>query len=283
MRFLLALIGTLLVGGLTVHADPLTVQIQNSAGKSLASASDPSKVALDYAAAYQAGDVILVTAPAQKYLFIQVDAKLPESLVFSPTSTVTFTIPFGKFATGYDPTAFKGDTHHITARIASPTEITTYCNVALNTLDQRNLSQYFPHAIASSVTRDDPVFFERNVIDGNVLNTHHGKWPYGSWGNGLNPNPWLKIDFGRDVTVDKVRLYIRADFPHDTYWTNATIQFSDGTSQDITLQKTADPQDFTFPAKKINWIQLNNFKQPTTPLGFAAVTEMEVYGKDAAP
>jgi len=85
---------------------------------------------------------------------------------------------------------------------------------------------------------------------------------------------------GIKVTVNKVRLYIRSDFPHDTYWTNATLQFSDGTSQDIVLKKTSEPQEYTFPEKKIRWIQLANFKQPTQPLGFAAVTEMEVYGKD---
>ncbi len=52
------------------------------------------------------------------------------------------------------------------------------------------------------------------------------------------------------MTVDKVRLYIRSDFPHDTYWTNLTIQFSDGSTQDVTLQKTSDPQDVTFRPRK---------------------------------
>jgi len=218
----------------------LVVEVWNAAGAAMGSQSDPQKATLIYGAAYQPGDAIVVSAPPQdKYLFVQVDDNVPESLVF-----------------------------------------TAYRNLALNSLDQRNVSQYFPHAIASSVTRDDPMFFERNAIDGNIQNKHHGKWPYESWGNGLNASPWFKIDFGREVTADKVRLYIRSDFPHDTYWTNATLQFSDGTLQDIVLQKTAAPQEFTFPEKKIRWIQFTNFKQPTLPLGFAALTEMEVYGKD---
>ncbi len=261
----------------------LTVEVHNAAGASLASISDPQHVALAYGAAYQPGDTIVVNAPPlDKYLVVQVDEKVPESMVYCPVAQVSFTIPFGALTTGYDPLAFTGTSHEITARVAAPAEIAAYRNVAMNSLDQRGVSQYFPHAIASSVTRGEPQFFERNAIDGNTRNTRHGPWPYESWGNGKNPDPWLKVDFGRDVTVDKVRLYIRADFPHDTYWTSMTIQFSDGTSKDITFQKTADPQDYTFPEKTIRWIQLKNFKQPTQPLGWAAVTEIEVYGKDAA-
>lgn len=280
----LLVIYLLVCAGPLLNAASLSVEVDNSAGASLASQSDPQKVELTYNSAYQAGDAIAVKAPAEdKYLIIQVDDKVPECMVYSPTAQVNFAVPSGPLLTAYDPEAFAGTSHHIKARVATAAEIATYRNVALDTIDQRNQSQYFPHAVASSVTRNDPVFFERNAIDGNAQNTHHGKWPYESWGNGLNEHPWIKVDFGREVTVDKVRLYIRADFPHDTYWTSLTIQFSDGTSDDITLKKTAEPQDYTFPEKKVRWIELTNFKQPAQPLGYAAVTEMEVYGKDTAP
>jgi hypothetical protein len=286
LRFLLICISPLVQAGIATAASippSLTVEVRNAAGASLASQADPQKVALTYGSAYQPGDAIVISAPPQdKYLFVKVDERVPEAMVYSPTAQVKFPIPLGPLSIGYDPLAFTGTNHRIEARAATLAEITEYRNVAMNSLDQRNVSEYFPHAIASSVTRDDPMFFERNAIDGNTRNNHHGKWPYESWGNGKYPNPWLKIDFGRDVTVDKVRLYIRADFPHDTYWTNMTIQFSDGSSKDITLQKTADPQDYTFPEKTVRWIQLTNFKQPTQPLGWAAVTEVEVYGKDVA-
>jgi hypothetical protein len=287
IRCLLACIIPFSLAGVAAAAgnpSSLTVEVRNAAGASLASASDPQKVALSYGAAYQPGDAIVVSGPpGDKYLVIQVDGKVPGAMVYCPGGVVNFPIPSGPLLIGYDPSAFTGSTHQITAHVATPEELKAYRNVAVDSLDQRNQSQYFPHAIASSVTRNDPMFFERNAIDGNTRNTHHGKWPYESWGNGKISDPWLKIDFGRDVTVDKVRLYIRSDFPHDTYWTNMTLQFSDGSSKDITLQKTADPQDYTFPAKTIRWIRLANFKQPTQPLGWAAVTEVEVYGKDAAP
>ena len=262
----------------------LTVEVHNAAGALLASKSDPQNVVLTYGSAYQPGDAIVIAAPPQdKYLIIQVDDKVLETMVYSPTAKVSFPIPFGGVTVGYDPTAFTGTSHQIKARVASAAEIVTYRNVAMNSIDQRNVSQYFPHAVASSVTRNEPQFFERNAIDGMTQNKKHGHWPYESWGNGKNPDPWLRIEFGREVTVDKVRLYTRADFPHDANWISGSLQFSDGTVQDITLKRTSDPQDCTFPAKTIRWIKLTNLKQPTLPLGWAAVTEMEVYGKDAAP
>ena len=262
----------------------LKVQVSGASGAVLASQENPQKIDLVCVAPYKPGDMVKVTAPSgDKYLVVQIDDHIPQALVYAPNGQVIFTIPSKKLHEMYDPAAFKGASLHITARAATAEEITAYRNVALNSLDQRGFSEYFPHAIASSVTRDDPQFFERNAIDGNTQDTHHGKWPFESWGNGLNSDPWLKVDFGRDVTVDKVRLYVRSDFPHDTYWTNLTIQFSDGTTQDAMLKKTAEPQEIAFPAKKIRWLQLANFKQPSQPPGYAAITEVEVYGKDDAP
>jgi hypothetical protein len=283
---LLVCFSTMALAGVAIassNPSSLTVEVRNAAGSVLASKSGSQKVDLAYGSAYQPGDAIVVSAPPEeRYLVIQVDDRVPEAMVYCPGGRVSFPIPLGPLSIGYDALAFTGTNHRIEAREAAPAEITAYRNVAMNSLDQRGVSDYFPHAVASSVTRNDPMFFERNAIDGNTRNTHHGKWPYESWGNGKIADPWLKIDFGRDVTVDKVRLYIRADFPHDTYWTNMTFQFSDGSSKDITLQKTADPQDYTFPEKTIHWIRLANFKQPTQPLGWAAITEVEVYGRDAA-
>jgi hypothetical protein len=269
-------------GSGTLTNPSLSVRVRNAAGATLASQSGAGKVELTYSAAYQPGDTIVINAPPQdKHLIIQVDNRVLATMVYSPTAQVSFPVPFGGVTVEYDPLAFKGTSHTIRARVATLAEIAAYRNVAMNSIDQRGISAYYPHAVASSVTRNEPQFFERNAIDGVTQNKKHGHWPYESWGNGKNPDPWLKIDFGRDVTVDKVRLYIRADFPHDSYWTSATIQFPDGTKKDISLRKTSDPQEYAFPAKTIRWIELTNFKQPIQPLGWAAVTEMEVYGKDA--
>ena len=38
------------------------------------------------------------------------------------------------------------------------------------------------------------------------------------------------------------RLTLRADFPHDSYWTQATVAFDDGSREVLQLTKTAAPQ-----------------------------------------
>lgn len=268
---------------------PLTIEVRNAAGVTRLSKSAPDKVELTSTQPYQLGDAIRITTLSWKsFLVIQADEKVPESLIYAPSGQIDFPIPFGKLTEGYDPQAFHG-THHITARLATPEEIVSYSNLALNPLDQRNCSEYFPHAIASSVTRDDPQFFERNAIDGNTHTTGHGKWPYESWGNGLNQDPWIKVDFGRPVTINKVRLFIRSDItpdknhggrPHDTYWTSALLHFSDGSSHEIVLKQSPNAQEFSFSEKKTSWLQIDHFKQPNQELGFAAITEIEAYGHE---
>ena len=38
-------------------------------------------------------------------------------------------------------------------------------------------------------------------------------WPYESWGPEQRLDLWWKVDFGRPVELDKIRLMLRADFP----------------------------------------------------------------------
>src|ERR1700683_867237 len=55
--------------GLSIVTEPspafLTVEIRNATGTSLASQSDPQKVAVSYRAVYQPGELIVVNAPPQ--------------------------------------------------------------------------------------------------------------------------------------------------------------------------------------------------------------------------
>ena len=57
------------------------------------------------------------------------------------------------------------------------------------------------------------------------------------------------------------------------------VRVSDGSSQTIEIQKTAEPQTFTFPTKTVSWIQIENLVQEA-PLGWCALTEVEAFGKD---
>ena len=258
----------------------VTITVQNAAGTALGSKNDPQAVQLDYGAAYQNGDAIVVSGSG-KYFFVQVDPAVPESLVYAPGGKITCPIPAGtELKMGYDPTAFAGASHSIKARLATQADLFAERNVALNAVDKRGQTEYFPHASANIVTRNEPDFYERNAIDGNADNAHHGVWPYESWSGGAREDLIYNLDFGREVQINKVRFFIRCDFPHDTYWKSLTVHFSDGSQMDITFKKSREPQELSFPEKKVTWLKLDNFKQATTPLGWAGLTELEVMGHD---
>jgi len=147
-----------------------------------------------------------------------------------------------------------------------------YRNIALKAKDSR-----YPQAASNSVCRDEACFAAENVIDSNTSNKGHGpKFP--SWGPDKRTDLWLKIDFGKVVNVDKVVIYIRADFPHDSYWKAGTIEFSDGSKEKMSLQKIASPQAFEFSSRRVKWLRITDLVQDE-PLGWCGITEVEVWGR----
>ncbi|MDD5326426.1 MAG: discoidin domain-containing protein [Phycisphaerae bacterium] len=156
-----------------------------------------------------------------------------------------------------------------TCRTSQPGE---YRNLALN-LD----NAHYPQATSNSVCGDKPCFAAENAIDGNTSNKGHGpKFP--SWGPDRRTDLWLEIDFGKVVEIDKVVIYIRADFPHDSYWKSGTIEFSDGSKEKISLQKTAEPQAFEFSTRRVKWLRITDLVQDE-PLGWCGISEVEVWGR----
>ena len=153
-----------------------------------------------------------------------------------------------------------------------------YRNVACNPHDVQGYARSWPHASSNSEYRDMPAFAARNAINGRTANQGHGH-AFPSWGPDKQKGLWWKVDFGRLVETDKIVLYIRADFPHDDFWHSASIEFSDGISESITLQKTDAPQVFEFDKRVASWLRLTDLKE-TEPLGWCALTEVEVWGKD---
>lgn len=73
-------------------------------------------------------------------------------------------------------------------------------------------------------------------------------------------------------------LYTRSDFPHDNWWTQVTLAFSDGSTQDFTMEKSAKAHVFAFPEKEITWIELCNLIKAEDPSPFPALSQIEVYG-----
>ncbi len=162
-------------------------------------------------------------------------------------------------------------------------ELLKYKNLAFNPYDwQGDEISIFPHAESNSECRNDYRFAARNAINGLTKNDAHGKWEDRSWGPEQIKNPWIDIDFGRLVNIDKLVIYIRADFPHDGYWQSASIAFDDGTKENIKLEKTAKAQIFTFSPRNIKSLRIENLAQ-TEPLQWCALTEVEVWGTEAFP
>ena len=124
------------------------------------------------------------------------------------------------------------------------------------------------------------MFAAKNAIDGVRANLSHGPWPYQSWGINRQDDATMRVDFGRNIRTDKVVLYTRADFPHDNWWVQVTLRFSDGSSQDFALEKSVRGHVLTFPEKEIQWIELCSLIKADDPSPFPALSQIEVYGRN---
>ena len=80
---------------------------------------------------------------------------------------------------------------------------------------------------------------------------------------------------------DGLRLTTRADFPHDSWWTRATVAFSDGTAETVELGKRADPQSFPIKRRGITWLKVGQLVKADDPYPFPALTQIEVFGRNS--
>ncbi|MCD8047595.1 MAG: hypothetical protein LUD80_03345 [Clostridiales bacterium] len=124
------------------------------------------------------------------------------------------------------------------------------------------------------------MFAARNAIDGIFENSAHGECPYQSWGINRDPNAALTLAFGRKVVLDELRLTLRGDYPHDNYWTGATVEFSDGSTLSLSLTDSRLPQSFPFEAKTVEWLVLKELIQAEGPSPFPALTQIEAWGTE---
>ena len=231
---------------------------------------------------YEEGDKIRIESPDTEFVKMKLDETMAESIVYLPDSVFEFTVPFGnerRFC--YGKVAFGGSDHRIVCKEPTEDEIYSEREISLNSHDRHNIPKYFPHATANFVTREDPCFFERNAIDGICENRGHGSYPYHSWGGGLREDLEYEVQFGRAVSVNSVTIFLRADFPHDTYWKEAVLEFSDKSSIPLTLLGTADGQKFDFEPRETEFVRLTGFKQQRLEdgsLSFAALSQIQIFG-----
>lgn len=260
----------------------LELAILNKDHTILNTAKGEKEVSLVHANTYEEGDIILVkSSDEEAFLILQLDDAIGESFVLLKGGALSYTIPFGEKKICYSPKSFAYDKHLLKVRYATHEEISAYKNLALNKYDQHGEPNCFPHASANVETRGESVFAAKNAINGNCENHSHGAWPYESWGINQNPDAVMKIEFGRKVAVDKICLYTRADFPHDAWWEQATVAFSDGSEVVFNLEKTDKAQEIIFDKKEVEWLELGKLIKADDPSPFPALSQIEVYGVEA--
>lgn len=164
-----------------------------------------------------------------------------------------------------------------------------YKNVAVNPNDVRAAGHGFPHASSNSEypcqpgspanCAPDTSFLALNAIDGRTGNTCHGSLPNcGSWGPQMIAGLWWRVDFGHDVQVDKVTIWIRHDFPHDSWWKDATLVFSDSSKVTIHPDSVSLGQPFTFTSRVTNSLTITNLVYNENK--WCAFAEVQVWGYD---
>jgi len=252
----------------------------DAGGDILASKTGQGEVTLVHRKPYRDGDSILIESSKLGHITVSLDEAVSPAMVYLREASHRFAVPFGERRPPYSPKAFGGDLHRIHLRAAHADQITARRNLALNPWDDHVNRALFPHASANVETRGEAVFAARNAIDGEKANDNHGFWPYTSWGINRDPRASLKIDFGRAVLVDEVLLYLRADFPHDSWWEKASMTFPDGEQFRFPLQKSGKAQSFKLPPRTVEWIQLHDLIKADDPSPFPALTQIEVWGRD---
>lgn len=271
----------------------IKLQIYNAENQSVYEA-EGDEINVSYGGELTEGYKIKARADGVRFFHVQLDELLKASDVFIPNGTFEYVLPSKReLDAGYAQGVFQGKEH--TIRICETQNPYAYRNLALNPYDLRGGGKYFPHVSANFVTREEPCFYERNAIDGEIHTQGHGGYPYHSWAGGAREDLEFCLDFGREVEADKIVFFLRADFnksetgePHDSYWKSIDIEFSNG--ETITAVFDLDRERFpnidnekgieiTFPKIETDTIKLKNFKQVTKILSFAALTQIEVYGR----
>lgn len=259
----------------------LKLKVVNEQGRTMLTAADAKSVSLVYTNEYQPGDAVVLDCDYPCYCMVQFEDSLPAALIYVAEREIWYHIPFGSDRIVFSPKCFVGNRHLIRARLAEPHEIAARRNLAFNPYDQHGDNGFFPHSKANVETRGEAVFASYNAIDGVCENASHGEWPYQSWGINRDPNATWTLSFGRPVVIDELRVLIRADFPHDNYWTNAKVTFSDGSVENLEMVKTAQPQIFKIAPRTVEWLCLSDLIQAEGPSPFPALSQFEAWGVEA--
>lgn len=258
----------------------ISIKLLDREGKTLAVEKGEDEAVLVYGSAYQEGDKINVeVSEKDQFYWMQLDDAKGAALVYI-RDIFYYQIPFGEKRVNISPKVFSGTKHLLYVKKAREFEYRAYRNLALNVWDQHGDVKCYPHASANVETRGESVFAAMNAIDGITASKSHGEWPYETWGINRRPDAELTLEFGRSVETDRIVFYTRADFPHDSWWRKATVEFSDGSSLDFDLEKKGTAQEFTFEKRKIEWLKVKDLIKAEDESPFPALVQLEVYGTE---
>jgi len=255
----------------------MEIKVINASDEVIAEINGEKELNLTFKHEYAEGDRIVLSGCEDKYVWLMLDEAMGKSMVYIK-DTLTYYVPCGEKKRNVSQKAFSDRLHLINVREAYDFEIQSYRNLAYNVYDQHESVMSFPHASANVETRGEATFAARNAIDGITANAQHGSWPFESWGINRDPEARLRVDFGRKVKTDRVIVYLRADFPHDSWWEEISLVFSDGSKLTVPMEKTHLGQEIRFKEKEIEWIELCELKKAADESPFPALTQIEVYG-----
>ena len=254
----------------------ICIKVIDKAGTILAQAEAADAVNLLYKAEYNEGDkIVLNVEEINTYYAVRLDETRGTALVYL-TGPMEYIIPFAEHR--LSPLAFGGDRHIISVRKTFEQEWMNYRNLAENVWDQDEKGNCYPHASANVALPQRPLFWAKSVIDGLTFTEGHGGWPYSSWSVCKREDAAWKLEFGHSVEMDKLVIYSRADFPHDSWWPQMTVRFSDGSEEKLSLEKTGQAQMFSIQ-KEIQWLEICDLIKADDPSPFPALTQVQVYGR----
>lgn len=274
--------------GLTEGTGTIKIDYTNTKNKSY-SIEGEGLVMLNVPNKYSGNDKLTITLPkGEKYLALSLNSRVGEAIVYCPDGVFTYTFPNMSdtcFPNTMNPNKTLVYTNNtITARLVTAEELAKEHNLALNPYDVVGTTNEYPHATTNNVNDDKLYWAARNAIDGFTANKGHEKYPYQSWGpnDNVKASDYFMIDFGREVTINELIVVIRADFPHDSYFTGCTLTFSDGTTMDINLTNSALEQVIDLGGVKTTSIKMSNFsvEKSGATTGFAALTEVKCMGTE---
>ena len=251
-------------------------EITVTCGQNL-SATGKGVVSLFMTKTYQPGAEVKVTLPeGEKYLGLSLCSRVGESVIYCPDGTFSFKIP----ASNVFPGGFMNfNENQITARVVPASELAKVRNLALNSYDLTGSENAFPHVSSSAAGSGTNQNSPRNVIDGFTANREVGGYPNQAWQpDELNDGDDLTIDFGRKVNLSELVIRVRSAVS-DSYFTSCTAEFSDGTTKELSLIKSAENQHFDLGSIDTTYVKLTNFKVADSSRS-VAITEIQAIGCD---